>query len=197
MSSVEVQATQSPIAGDGTISSHIRDSHHPPRPRPVLSCFRCRRRKVKCDRLLPCRQCKLTGQAAHCIYSAQSKSVAADGAHTGIGKNSRRGLTDSSHFYMEHSDHPSPVSVHAESGVGSNSESLQSIQQRLRKLERFCRTHSSTLEVPADHGTDIRDTNTPVPSTDAALSIKISGPRYHSQSYKKSLLHHVRPIHIP
>ena len=39
------------------------------RPRPVLSCLECRRKKLKCDRLLPCQQCQKSGKATLCAYS--------------------------------------------------------------------------------------------------------------------------------
>jgi Fungal Zn(2)-Cys(6) binuclear cluster domain len=40
------------------------------RPRPVLSCLECRRKKLKCDRLLPCQQCRKSGRTALCAYSS-------------------------------------------------------------------------------------------------------------------------------
>jgi hypothetical protein len=46
------------------------------RPRPVLSCLECRRKKLKCDRLLPCNQCNKSGQSAHCAYYNRRPSQA-------------------------------------------------------------------------------------------------------------------------
>jgi hypothetical protein len=40
------------------------------RPRLVLSCLECRRKKLKCDRLLPCNQCTKVGKSANCAYSS-------------------------------------------------------------------------------------------------------------------------------
>jgi hypothetical protein len=44
------------------------------RPRPVLSCMECRRKKLKCDRLLPCNQCSKNGQSRHCCYYSRKPS---------------------------------------------------------------------------------------------------------------------------
>ncbi|KAI8625422.1 hypothetical protein F5Y19DRAFT_449977 [Xylariaceae sp. FL1651] len=41
------------------------------RPRPVKSCLECRRRKLKCDRLLPCTQCQKTQRS--CRYAADGE----------------------------------------------------------------------------------------------------------------------------
>ncbi|ATZ55951.1 hypothetical protein BCIN_12g04950 [Botrytis cinerea B05.10] len=40
------------------------------RPRPVVSCLRCREKKLKCDRLLPCQNCtKIPNGSAECTYN--------------------------------------------------------------------------------------------------------------------------------
>jgi hypothetical protein len=43
------------------------------RPRPVKSCTECRKRKLRCDRLLPCSQCQKSGRI--CKYAADNDSV--------------------------------------------------------------------------------------------------------------------------
>lgn len=44
-------------------------SPHPrKRPRPVLSCLVCKRKKLKCDRSLPCLQCSRLGRANECKF---------------------------------------------------------------------------------------------------------------------------------
>ena len=49
------------------------------RQRAHLSCGRCHRLKVKCDRDLPCGRCRGTGWGRHCSYNHQ---VADDKQHT-------------------------------------------------------------------------------------------------------------------
>lgn len=46
---------------------------NPPRPRnkrarPPISCLECRRKKLKCDRVQPCMQCKKGGREALCVF---------------------------------------------------------------------------------------------------------------------------------
>ncbi|POR33915.1 Uncharacterized protein TPAR_05888 [Tolypocladium paradoxum] len=43
------------------------------RPRPVKSCTECRKRKLRCDRLLPCSQCQKSSRM--CKYSAEQDST--------------------------------------------------------------------------------------------------------------------------
>jgi hypothetical protein len=39
------------------------------RPRPVVSCLRCREKKLKCDRAAPCQNCSKAGCRAECTYN--------------------------------------------------------------------------------------------------------------------------------
>jgi hypothetical protein len=39
------------------------------RPRPVVSCLRCREKKLKCDRTLPCHNCTKSSRSSACTYS--------------------------------------------------------------------------------------------------------------------------------
>lgn len=45
------------------------------RARPVVSCLRCREKKLKCDRVDPCENCIKAGHA-DCTYNPQPGSVA-------------------------------------------------------------------------------------------------------------------------
>ncbi len=40
------------------------------RPRPVISCLECRRKKLKCDRTCPCQQCIKIGRPGRCSYQS-------------------------------------------------------------------------------------------------------------------------------
>jgi hypothetical protein len=40
------------------------------RPRPVISCLECRRKKLKCSRTYPCQQCLKVGRPGRCEYQA-------------------------------------------------------------------------------------------------------------------------------
>jgi hypothetical protein len=39
------------------------------RARPPISCLECRRKKLKCDRVQPCMQCKKSGREALCTFA--------------------------------------------------------------------------------------------------------------------------------
>ncbi|KAI1125740.1 fungal-specific transcription factor domain-containing protein [Nemania abortiva] len=45
------------------------------RPRPVKSCLECRRRKLKCDRLLPCTQCQKSQRSCRYVADGDAGSV--------------------------------------------------------------------------------------------------------------------------
>src|ERR1700712_646006 len=38
------------------------------RPRPVVSCLRCRDKKLRCDRSMPCVNCAKVGISSNCAY---------------------------------------------------------------------------------------------------------------------------------
>lgn len=52
--------------------------HHPRRRRPRVSCEECRRRRVRCDRQLPCKQCRISRQRLTCRY--RDSGMETDGA---------------------------------------------------------------------------------------------------------------------
>lgn len=58
------------------------------RPRPPLSCTECRRRKLRCDRCLPCRQCKKGLRADQCVYhdNVRKRSAAEAACLVGVRK---------------------------------------------------------------------------------------------------------------
>lgn len=181
----------SSVTGEDPGSSHIRRITSGLRPRPILSCLRCRSRKIKCNRLLPCRQCTLTGNSEQCSYNARTESGKVDGPQTLNGSISRQALTDLSLENIGDSSYQAPFAACTESEGSAKAETIISLQQRLQKLERLYTTHYCAPMMTAGHENDGRETDGSLSKADAALSIKISGPRYHSQSYKKSLLHHV------
>lgn len=58
------------------------------RPRPVLSCLECRRKKLKCDRLLPCNQCQKSRLS--CVYSDGQEPARRSSSVNGIRDESQR-----------------------------------------------------------------------------------------------------------
>lgn len=45
------------------------------RPRPVVSCLRCREKKLKCDRTMPCENCTKSGCPSDCMYNHSPASL--------------------------------------------------------------------------------------------------------------------------
>lgn len=70
--------TPLPIPETGIITNGFGTQRSVKRPRPVKSCFECRKRKLKCDRLLPCSQCQKSQR--NCHYAAEG-----DGANLSDG----------------------------------------------------------------------------------------------------------------
>jgi hypothetical protein len=188
MSANEVQSNQSAVGSEDSDSLHIRPSLARPQPCPVLSCLRCRSRKIKCDRLLPCKQCTLTGHDRFCSYNTRPKAESS-GSQSQNGSASIPALPDSSVTDAGDFHSQAPAFPTQSEDSLQKVETLISLQQRLQNLERLCDTRSSALVRTSVQ--EKEKSNGYPPKVDAALSIKASGPRYHSQSYKKSLLHHV------
>jgi len=190
MSSRDFQAIQPTLArNDSGLRRSV--SRPQPRSRPVLSCLRCRHRKIKCDRRLPCKQCTLTSHERQCSYNARPKPDEAGGPTTRNGSPSSRLVTNDFHTDLSHH---SSIAISTESYNTSRPEMLAALQERVRKLERFGTTNYFPAMKTPNSEKDCREGDDASPKVDAALSIKPSGPKYHSQSYKKSLLHHVRRV---
>jgi hypothetical protein len=188
MSSIEVRATQSTVDDNGIRSTKVRRHPSRPRPRPTLSCLRCRHRKIKCDRLLPCRQCTLTGHGSKCSYNTRPLSGEAGVAPRISEPSTNAPLTNPGFSVYE-----APNGVGSELESGPLVEPLISIQERVQKLEQLCANPSRAPVKTSDQKDEVdgRESIRSGPKADATLSIKPSGPRYHSQNYKKTLLQHV------
>lgn len=58
-----------------SLSIPAMESQSRKRPRPVVSCLRCREKKLKCDRVAPCQNCVKGGYEAECTYHQQPDAV--------------------------------------------------------------------------------------------------------------------------
>jgi hypothetical protein len=54
----------------------MNDSNPRKRPRPVVSCLRCRNKKLKCDRVTPCQNCIKASIADTCTYDPDGHILA-------------------------------------------------------------------------------------------------------------------------
>jgi hypothetical protein len=64
----KMSATPAPATPNPTATPPNPDSSRK-RARPTKSCLECRRKKLKCDRVQPCLQCKKLGREALCTYT--------------------------------------------------------------------------------------------------------------------------------
>lgn len=192
MSSIEVGSIQPAAVNEDAASSSRHQSR--PRPRPVLSCLRCRRRKVKCNREFPCKQCISAGHAEQCSYTFLPKLGESTGLQVLNGTTPKQALRATPVTSLEGLNQEPPAIYRIEPEKVSHVQSLESIQERLQKLERLCVSQSVTRVGTTSNEYDIEESNGPFSKADASLSIKRSGSRLHSQSYKKSLFRHVSSI---
>ncbi|KAI9778554.1 MAG: hypothetical protein M1835_004904 [Candelina submexicana] len=167
------------------------------RPRPVLSCIECRRKKLKCDRSLPCGQCHKAGFAARCTYNKSEGSSSRDRAHQAsesepeCDKRPRKTARTTSviegnhtrtHSIEHYKLHPVSV-VPASDKVGV----VEDLQFRVAQLERWLSVlPRSTLDAP-DEDDGPRKTRSS-PSQGGFFCIKGLRSQYHGPSHKVALL---------
>ncbi|KAL2809844.1 fungal-specific transcription factor domain-containing protein [Aspergillus granulosus] len=123
------------------------------RRRPALSCTVCRRRKLKCDRSLPCGQCVKSKTPDLCIYSAPKSSQRATGVPTSLSTTSP----------SDHRDAPCDTSSLAGNGIyvfdsktriakpRGRPDELQELRHRVQTLERALARHDS-IHTPESPG---------------------------------------------
>lgn len=72
------------------------------RPRPVVSCLNCRRKKLKCDRRLPCETCVKSGRSEDCAYAAGQEPLPnGDGEPSDASKRQRPEAGSSTNVTLE------------------------------------------------------------------------------------------------
>ncbi|KAJ4597144.1 hypothetical protein HRR83_004573 [Exophiala dermatitidis] len=122
------------------------------RPRPVISCLECRRKKLKCDRTHPCRQCLKIGRPGRCQYqdgqepepnaahlsatgpASKRRSLDQESLRDTTGTGDARGTGDEydEHFAQRRGQHSASPSAAAGRAVGV----IKDLQQRVAKLEQ-------------------------------------------------------------
>jgi hypothetical protein len=92
------------------------------RPRPVISCLECRRKKLKCSRTLPCQQCVKAKRADVCAFQPgqEPELRLTDGEDEAVDKRPR--------LVNSHLQHDSP---------GTSSTAFERLEQRVAYLESF------------------------------------------------------------
>ncbi|KAJ0422013.1 hypothetical protein BJY00DRAFT_322844 [Aspergillus carlsbadensis] len=161
------------------------------RPRPIISCSRCREKKLKCDRLSPCENCKKADCPSDCSYQHDSqvskRPRLRDGDGTGCALDGRLTLESAS------------------GRVGI----IEGLQQRVKRLEDLLAVNPHnppSVDAPSPNETSSAPSSNPTPSnvpssngtSDAPSSaspypgvLVVKGTRtlYHGQTNRVSLLH--------
>jgi Fungal specific transcription factor domain/Fungal Zn(2)-Cys(6) binuclear cluster domain len=137
------------------------------RPRPVISCLDCRRKKLKCDRNLPCQQCVKGGRAASCSFQpGQEPDVRAAGPDQPEKRRRTDSLADVNGLPRTDgnslplivgpsSSAPRPI-PHPPTGTGL----FEQLEQRVAKLENIVNTTHPESSHKLNHG---RGSQTPLP----------------------------------
>ena len=90
------------------------------RPRPVVSCLRCREKKLKCDRVAPCQNCVRGGFEAQCTYHQQPESV------------DPHSQPKPKRVQLAEANEPDP---RTQSAMGPSIGIIEDLQRRVQKLE--------------------------------------------------------------
>ncbi|EPS27912.1 hypothetical protein PDE_02856 [Penicillium oxalicum 114-2] len=148
-----------------------------PRPRPVVSCLRCREKKLKCDRTCPCQNCIKAGCRTECTYHTRPHADEPQGCKSKKSRSSSE-VDDTNHG----------PSLRLGTGV------VEDLQQRVARLEELLIVRSdvsnSTPVSMARTGESVQRRDSavlalPYPGT---LVVKGSRSRYHGQNSRVSLL---------
>ena len=164
------------------------------RPRPVLSCLQCKRKKLKCDRQNPCLQCLKSGRAAQCTYNDSSSSAPPPEQAQDVAEPGRPAKLVRLTPVDEHSGHVSDNSPASRqwSAPVARIGVIEDLQSRVEKLEQQLATRSRALSSEgiayADHPFQGKPYSV---SSMGVLHFKGSSIRYHGKNQKVALLSHV------
>lgn len=139
------------------------------RPRPVVSCLRCRDKKLKCDRLNPCQNCTKTGNG--CIF--ESAPPPKRNVHLAPESNGQ-------------SPHASTNTIIPATGPGIGI--IEDLQQRMLKLEKLLAVKSAPTAIqPSWPERDLGTTNEDPPYL-GTLVVKGERSRWHGMNDRITLL---------
>ena len=160
------------------------------RPRPVVSCLRCREKKLRCDRLLPCENCTKASCAAKCTYGHSSPAPDQERPAEHALPRGKRSQPVEGSGTSEHEQLPRAVGV------------VEDLQRRVAKLEealvssRLLSTSSTAID---ESGASCQSVNTVRSKSSSArqlgtLVVKGSRSRYHGQNDRITFLNQVHHL---
>ncbi|KAA8647881.1 hypothetical protein EYZ11_007517 [Aspergillus tanneri] len=155
------------------------------RPRPVVSCLRCRKKKLRCDRVVPCENCSKSGCATDCAFYQSPESLEGNG----IPEPKRMRMSSEAGNPHSADSRNEPVKA---SGTGI----LEDLQQRLVKIEELLFIRPK-VHLNRRIEASLNDANpasghvaSPIdgPSYLGTLVVKGTRTRYHGQNNRITLL---------
>ena len=150
------------------------------RPRPVISCFQCRRKKLKCSRTLPCQQCLKIGKADTCSFQAgQEPETNVPGSVEPPEKRSRAESNDlpRENRHVDHAAAAWAPTVSSPSTRQTGMGLIEQLQQRVTNLENVVRLSRSNIR---QNGIDDADPET-------SLSYRAPAPSRPRQSMQSDV----------
>ncbi|PKY00173.1 putative C6 transcription factor [Aspergillus campestris IBT 28561] len=129
------------------------------RRRPALSCTICRRRKLKCDRSIPCEQCIKSKSPESCVYVGPQSASSARQSHREQSQSSTgRGSPVHGGLHVFDSKHLQNSSFHFSSSSRvtkpqRRSDELSELRSRVQGLERAL-TQANPISTPETTATD-------------------------------------------
>ncbi|KAL4922024.1 fungal-specific transcription factor domain-containing protein [Aspergillus aurantiobrunneus] len=143
------------------------------RPRRVISCLRCREKKLKCDRVSPCENCCKAGCLENCVFQhgpeSEAKRLRSDPGPSNI---------------------TAPIDQQPRAAGGTGIGSIEDLQRRLKRVEDLLAARPAALGVSRDGFASTasqgpRSDTRPDPGT---LAVKGTRTRYHGQTSRIALL---------
>ncbi|KAK2598135.1 hypothetical protein QQS21_005767 [Conoideocrella luteorostrata] len=110
------------------------------RPRPVKSCTECRKRKLKCDRLLPCSQCQKSSRM--CKYAADHDPANISDASDTEPADTNRSIKRSCPPGTSNANNNETAGTPAKNGGSPGLPVLEELTQRMERLERHMQGRS-------------------------------------------------------
>ncbi|KAM4059235.1 fungal specific transcription factor [Hirsutella rhossiliensis] len=155
------------------------------RPRPVKSCTECRKRKLRCDRILPCSQCQKSTRA--CKYAADQDSAnLSDGSDVDTSEPNRppkRGCPSASSGAAGFANNDA-AHTPAKNGESPSLPLLEELSLRMERLEKQVRVRSPGTDYSGGRAIAAS------PSTTRGLTVKreAQGTRFFGQNSTRVLL---------
>ena len=168
-----------------------------PRPRPILSCLNCRRKKLKCDRNSPCNQCIKSGRQSQCTFSNPQEKGERQEPAGGINEENEREVDEDDQgrhlrrrtTSQDRSDQPALHLAQSERqseqpSPGTKPGIIESIQDRLETIEQ-------QLKISKSRSFDSQSSVTALRMNPVFIKSRKSQSRCYGQGSRVEMLRHV------